>query len=311
MTPGNQTLLLSGSLLSNAASELAQTLRSDLLQMLDKPISVLSQFGLTDTCISKLEENGFMLVTDLNFLQVGHLRSMGFAQNEVPLLSEICSEVRRTISVGSLSKILKNASENITEIAANLPIKNTFIDFPSLFPNQPQERHPQSCPAFFLDDEKRAIAELEASIQSHAMNTAARLSAHHDEQDDEDQGVMISRPAEYSTGATDHGSGNCKPCAWFHHAEGCRHAGDCEFCHMCPVGEIKKRKKEKQKMIKSMKSTCPSHNNFSSPDNSDIGETPIMTPPITGGTNPHQRGLTNWIGNIFSSSASRAATPRV
>ena len=310
MTPGNQTLLLSGSLLSNAASELAQTLRSDLLQMLDNPISVLSQFGLTDTCISKLEENGFMLVTDLNFLQVGHLRSMGFAQNEVPLLSEICSEVRRTISVGSLSKILKNASENITEIAANLPIKNTFIDFPSLFPNQPQDRHPQSCPAFFLDDEKRAIAELEASIQNHAMATSALRGGDHDDQDDEDQGVMISRPGEYSKGAADHGSGNCKPCAWFHHAEGCRHAGDCEFCHMCPVGEIKKRKKEKQRMIKSMKSSCPSHNNFSSPDNSEIGDTPIMTPPIGGVTNPHQRGLTNWIGSIFSSSRA-PATQRV
>ena len=316
MKPGNQTLLLSGSLLSNAASELAQTLRSDLLQMLDQPISVLSQFGLTDTCISKLESSGFLLVTDLNFLQVAHLRSMGFSSNEVPLLSEICNEVRRTISVGSLSKILKNASENITEIAANLPIKNTFIDFPSLFPNQPQERHPQSCPAFFLDDEKRAIAELEASIHNHALVAASR-SQLNDLDDDEDgcQGILISRPGEYSKGAADHGSGNCKPCAWFHHAEGCRHAGDCEFCHMCPAGEIKKRKKEKQKMIKSMKSSSQQYTNYSSPDNSEIGETPIMTPPIGGisgqtvssAAPPNRSGLSNWIGNIFSSSSTRSA----
>ena len=314
MKPGNQTLLLSGSLLSNAATELAQTLRSDLLQMLDQPVSVLTQFGLTDTCVSKLEVNGFMIVTDLNFLQVGHLRSMGFPVNELPLLTEICNEVRRTISVGSLSKILKNASENITEIAANLPIKNTFIDFPSLFPNQPQERHPQSCPAFFLDDEKRAIAELEASIQNHAKITSSRRPTIHEElDDDDDQGVLISRPGEYSKGASDHGSGICKPCAWFHHAEGCRHAGDCEFCHMCPAGEIKKRKKEKQKLIKSMKSTT-AHGHFSSPDNSDIGETPIMTPPITHdvptGTSS-RGGLSNWIGNIFSSSATRTSRQRV
>ncbi len=49
MTVGNQTLLLSGSLLSNAATELAQTLRSDLVQLLDQPISNLSRYGLSDS----------------------------------------------------------------------------------------------------------------------------------------------------------------------------------------------------------------------------------------------------------------------
>ena len=26
--------------------------------------------------------------------------------------------------------------------------------------------------------------------------------------------------------------------------DGCRWGADCEFCHLCPIGEVKKRKKE-------------------------------------------------------------------
>eukprot|EP00397_Hematodinium_sp_SG-2012_P032602 GEMP01034723.1.p1 GENE.GEMP01034723.1~~GEMP01034723.1.p1 ORF type:complete len:365 (+),score=100.21 GEMP01034723.1:234-1328(+) len=37
----------------------------------------------------------------------------------------------------------------------------------------------------------------------------------------------------------------CKPCAFFHRDEGCQNADSCDFCHLCPPGEIKRRKKEK------------------------------------------------------------------
>lgn len=261
MTTGNQTLLLSGSLLSNAATELAQTLRVDLLQLLDQPVSTLVRYGLSETTISILKTNGFVLVQDLNFLQVSHLRPLGFPQAEVPLLTQVCNEVRRTISVGSLSKILKNASQNITEIAASLPIKNTFIEFPNLFaPASVVERHPQSCPAFFLEEERKALEELGASIQQQG---------------------FINRAPEKSRGASDHGTGNCKPCAWFHHADGCRHGTDCEFCHLCPNGEIKKRKKEKQKLIRAVKAVDPT----ATPD-IDVFGSPQPSP--------------SWIGSIFS-----------
>ena len=280
MSTGNQTLLLSGSLLSNAATELAQTLRVDLLQLLEQSVSNLSRYGLSDNCITTLRSNGFVIVQDLNFLQTTHLRGMGFQPSEVPLLGEVCNEVRRTISVGSLSKILKNASENITEIAANLPIKNTFIDFPTLFSmqNAVPERTLQSCPAFFLEDEKQAIAELGASIQQRTP-------------------ITLNRRPEPSRGASDHGSGNCKPCAWFHHAEGCRHAADCEFCHMCPAGEIKKRKKDKQKMIRTFKGG-PLSDHLSTPDNEedmmDVFDSSCHQKPSSSSR------LSNWISGVFA-----------
>jgi len=46
---------------------------------------------------------------------------------------------------------------------------------------------------------------------------------------------------------------DCKPCAWYHHARGCQRGADCEFCHLCPAGEIKRRKKEKYRLLRESK----------------------------------------------------------
>jgi hypothetical protein len=56
-----------------------------------------------------------------------------------------------------------------------------------------------------------------------------------------------------SVGAMLHGSGNCKPCAWFWKPEGCQWGRECGHCHLCPVGEVRRRKKEKQAATKEMK----------------------------------------------------------
>lgn len=42
-----------------------------------------------------------------------------------------------------------------------------------------------------------------------------------------------------------HGSGQCRPCAWFWRKQGCKNAEDCGYCHECPEGELKARKKSK------------------------------------------------------------------
>mmetsp|Transcript_36873 Transcript_36873/g.79980 ORF Transcript_36873/g.79980 Transcript_36873/m.79980 type:complete len:378 (-) Transcript_36873:196-1329(-) len=48
-----------------------------------------------------------------------------------------------------------------------------------------------------------------------------------------------------SKGSSIHGSGKCRPCAWFWKADGCHSAQDCNYCHLCPEGELKMRKKLK------------------------------------------------------------------
>lgn len=48
-----------------------------------------------------------------------------------------------------------------------------------------------------------------------------------------------------SAGSLLHGTGRCKPCAWFWKPQGCQNAEKCFHCHLCPEGELKARKKER------------------------------------------------------------------
>jgi hypothetical protein len=48
-----------------------------------------------------------------------------------------------------------------------------------------------------------------------------------------------------SVGSAMHGSGSCRPCAWFYKAQGCSNGSECRHCHLCPDGELKSRKKDK------------------------------------------------------------------
>lgn len=48
-----------------------------------------------------------------------------------------------------------------------------------------------------------------------------------------------------SRGSALHGTGRCRPCAWFWKAEKCLNLEDCGYCHLCPEGELKMRKKSK------------------------------------------------------------------
>lgn len=48
-----------------------------------------------------------------------------------------------------------------------------------------------------------------------------------------------------SKGSQMHGTGKCRPCAWFWKPQGCQSALECGYCHACPEGELKSRKKVK------------------------------------------------------------------
>ena len=48
-----------------------------------------------------------------------------------------------------------------------------------------------------------------------------------------------------SKGSALHSSGQCRPCAWMWKPKGCQNAENCEYCHLCPEGELKHRKKIK------------------------------------------------------------------
>lgn len=57
---------------------------------------------------------------------------------------------------------------------------------------------------------------------------------------------LEQRQPELSKGGQLHGSGNCKPCAWFWRPQGCVNSQECLHCHLCTAAELKIRKKAKR-----------------------------------------------------------------
>jgi len=47
-----------------------------------------------------------------------------------------------------------------------------------------------------------------------------------------------------------HIAGECKPCAYYFKPDSCKWGAKCDFCHLCPAGEIKIRKKEKIRTLR-------------------------------------------------------------
>lgn len=56
-----------------------------------------------------------------------------------------------------------------------------------------------------------------------------------------------------SKGSASHGTGECRPCAWFYKPQGCQNAAECRHCHLCPEGEIKTRRKVKSSKLRSQR----------------------------------------------------------
>lgn len=64
--------------------------------------------------------------------------------------------------------------------------------------------------------------------------------------------LEIRKPSS-SVGSTLHGTGNCRPCAWFWRPQGCSNGQDCRHCHMCSKGEVKARRRSKNSVSRVQK----------------------------------------------------------
>jgi hypothetical protein len=53
-----------------------------------------------------------------------------------------------------------------------------------------------------------------------------------------------------SAGSALHGTGLCRPCAWFWKPVGCQSNEQCTFCHLCLEGALKVRKKSKMAIMR-------------------------------------------------------------
>jgi len=57
-----------------------------------------------------------------------------------------------------------------------------------------------------------------------------------------------------------HAAGTCTPCAYFwYKKDGCRMGSECQFCHVCEKGEVKKRKKQRINQLKETGAYIPGY----------------------------------------------------
>ena len=60
------------------------------------------------------------------------------------------------------------------------------------------------------------------------------------------------QPSE-SVGAALHGTGHCRPCAWYWRPGSCTRGAECLHCHLCADGELAKRRFQNRKLAKMLK----------------------------------------------------------
>eukprot|EP00429_Kryptoperidinium_foliaceum_P058559 CAMPEP_0176077296 /NCGR_PEP_ID=MMETSP0120_2-20121206/38647_1 /TAXON_ID=160619 /ORGANISM="Kryptoperidinium foliaceum, Strain CCMP 1326" /LENGTH=328 /DNA_ID=CAMNT_0017411027 /DNA_START=13 /DNA_END=997 /DNA_ORIENTATION=+ len=101
------------------------------------------------------------------------------------------------------------------------------------------------------------MAHMAAAAAAVAAENAAMLSSDKSPSATADEGFSSSPPWAPgaflpgvpplipSAGSAMHGTGKCKPCAWFWKTTGCQSGLECGYCHLCPEGELKNRKKLK------------------------------------------------------------------
>jgi len=90
-----------------------------------------------------------------------------------------------------------------------------------------------------LVEEHRAL-----SSSDYASDSTSATHSDDSKQGPSDFGSWMQGPRA-SVGSLMHGTGCCKPCAWYWKAGGCQNGRDCQHCHMCSSGEIKARRKAK------------------------------------------------------------------
>uniref|UniRef100_A0A7S0B6N3 C3H1-type domain-containing protein n=1 Tax=Pyrodinium bahamense TaxID=73915 RepID=A0A7S0B6N3_9DINO len=67
----------------------------------------------------------------------------------------------------------------------------------------------------------------------------------------------LGSPERPTIGSARHYLGICKPCAHAFKTHGCQNGVDCNFCHLCEPGELKKRRKERQVLQRSAQKLRP------------------------------------------------------
>jgi len=125
-------------------------------------------------------------------------------------------------------------------------------------------RHCHLCPEGEIKARKKSKVDM---IRTASQQSDASTSLMAEAQSGQETGEIppppglaapkLGRAPSASEGSALHGTGECRPCAWYHKAQGCQNGVECRHCHMCPEGEIKLRRKIRSATMTSTASNAP------------------------------------------------------
>ena len=129
-----------------------------------------------------------------------------------------------------------------------VPVVQSGRDGPVLQKKKPENRREEHARSEHLEAQAVMMAESVLGLDSEVRNPPAQVQHQLDQgshaSPEPVQAVQPRNPMP-SKGSAMHASGQCRPCAWMWKPKGCQNAENCEYCHLCPEGELKHRKKLK------------------------------------------------------------------
>mmetsp|Transcript_17820 Transcript_17820/g.41545 ORF Transcript_17820/g.41545 Transcript_17820/m.41545 type:complete len:325 (+) Transcript_17820:114-1088(+) len=151
-----------------------------------------------------------------------------------------------------------NSSEVTEEVGTDsweLKVKNTFLHInedgllqaPAMRRNSMDRS--KSVPPVFAPRGFRRDEHYGTPSPTLSSSAFTEDISHDDDDAGEEGGTELPlerslRLPSWSVGSQHHGTGSCKPCAWYYKsAQGCQNGEECLHCHLCPLGEIRRRRK--------------------------------------------------------------------
>jgi len=124
-----------------------------------------------------------------------------------------------------------------------LKVKNTFID--GVESDEEEDERPLMTKRMSMPCRpKEEYAPPTPNNERQGLRTACEAD------EAKESGAVIQplhlRMPALSKGGQLHGTGHCKPCAWYWRPQGCANGEECGHCHLCSAAELKARKKAKK-----------------------------------------------------------------
>lgn len=178
-------------------------------------------------CVDVLRSQlGAEELSDLCALDTHQIAGLsGLAPDQTKSLLELCQVLQREGTISSLSRHLR----------APAAVPSSSESFSRSLSLSPSSRGSDVLQSFQLQPGNVAAPDSENTQEEVVREEVTSLNS----------GETLWPQHEAK-----HNAGKCQPCAYYFKPDSCKWGANCDFCHLCPNGEIKARKKEKIRVLR-------------------------------------------------------------